>query len=162
MIFTGPYISASLIFCLFKIYEVFQEVDDTISDLPKILQVEISTIVMKIYPIVPGDRPLMVIGYKYIYHKFLWFIDTEGAVSIVIGVPYLSCCFYNYSNVSICPIFCPRVIGRYFSACNETENHNRIWQSDISIYKYWVTHGGYFRLATTVVLGMGIAVGKIL
>ena len=35
-------------------------------------------------------------------------------------------------------------------------------QSDIAIEKYWVTQSGYFRLATTVSLGMGIAYGKII
>ena len=29
-------------------------------------------------------------------------------------------------------------------------------KSGIAIEKYWVTHSGYFRLATTVTLGMGI------
>ena len=78
-----------------------------------------SHIVMNISPRVPGYIPLMDILYKYIYQKFLGFIAAEGGVSTVPGVPYLSCCFYNYLNVSICPIFCPCVIGRYFSACNE-------------------------------------------
>ena len=78
-----------------------------------------SQMCMRISPRVPGYIPLMDILYKYIYQKFLGFIAAEGGVSTVPGVPYLSCCFYNYLNVSICPVFCPCVIGRYFSACNE-------------------------------------------
>ena len=35
-------------------------------------------------------------------------------------------------------------------------------QSDTELEKYWVTHIGYFRLATTVALGMGITDGKLL
>ena len=35
-------------------------------------------------------------------------------------------------------------------------------QSDILLDKYWVTQSGYFRLANTVVLGMGIADEKLL
>ena len=35
-------------------------------------------------------------------------------------------------------------------------------QSDTGLEKDWVTQGGYFRLATTVVLGMGITDGKLL
>ena len=35
-------------------------------------------------------------------------------------------------------------------------------QSDIALEKYWVTHSGYFRLATTVALGMVITDGKLL
>ena len=37
-----------------------------------------------------------------------------------------------------------------------------MWQSDISLDKYWVTQSGYFRLVTTVALGMGITYGKLL
>ena len=33
---------------------------------------------------------------------------------------------------------------------------------DIVLDKYWVTHSGYFRLATIVALGMGITYGKLL
>ena len=36
-----------------------------------------------------------------------------------------------------------------------------MWQSDISLEKYRVTQSGYFILATTVALGMGITDGKI-
>ena len=33
---------------------------------------------------------------------------------------------------------------------------------DLAIEKYWVTQSGYFRLATKVILGMGITDGEIL
>ena len=35
-------------------------------------------------------------------------------------------------------------------------------QSDQLLEKYWITQSGYFRLTTTVALGMGIADGKLL
>ena len=35
-------------------------------------------------------------------------------------------------------------------------------QYDIALEKYWVTQSDYFRLGTTVELGMGIADGKLL
>ena len=35
-------------------------------------------------------------------------------------------------------------------------------QSDLVLEKYWVTHGGYFRLVTTVELVMDITGGKLL
>ena len=35
-------------------------------------------------------------------------------------------------------------------------------QSDLALEKYWVTQIGYFRLATTVALGMGITGDKFL
>ena len=31
----------------------------------------------------------------------------------------------------------------------------------IVLYKYWVTQSGYFRISTTVTLGMGIRDGKL-
>ena len=37
-----------------------------------------------------------------------------------------------------------------------------MWQSDLALEKYLVTHSGYFRLATTVALGMGIIDGNLL
>ena len=35
-------------------------------------------------------------------------------------------------------------------------------QYDLALEKYWVTQSGYFRLANTVSLGMGITYGKLL
>ena len=35
-------------------------------------------------------------------------------------------------------------------------------KSDLALDKYWVTQSGYFRVATTYVLGMGITYGKLL
>ena len=35
-------------------------------------------------------------------------------------------------------------------------------QYDLALDKYWVTYSGYFRLTTTVVLGMSSTDGKIL
>ena len=37
-----------------------------------------------------------------------------------------------------------------------------MWQYNIAINKYWVNQSGYFRLATTVALVMGIKYGKLL
>ena len=37
-----------------------------------------------------------------------------------------------------------------------------MWKSDLEIDKYWVTHSGYFRLATTVELSMEIIDGELL
>ena len=50
----------------------------------------------------------------------------------------------------------------YFNACNTIDKHNRLRQSDTVLEKYLVTQSGYFRVETTVALGMGIPYGKIL
>ena len=43
-------------------------------------------LVMKSTPSVPGDRPLMAIGYKYRYRIVLESIDMEGGISNKPGV----------------------------------------------------------------------------
>ena len=63
-----------------------------------------SYLVMKSTTIFPGERPLLAIGYKYNFSKFLGFIATEGAGSTERGDPYLSRFPKMYSNVSIRPI----------------------------------------------------------
>ena len=68
----------------------------------------------------------------------------------------------TYYNVSIFPVVFTHYLVRYFNACNEIDNQNMMFQSDLVLEKYRVTHSGYFRLATTVALGMGITDGNIL
>ena len=93
--------------------------------------------------------------YNYRHRKVIGFIDKEGDRSTEPGFPYLSQYPDNDSNVSIFPVLCPHAIGRYFSAWNAIENNDMIRKSDLALDKYWVTQSGYYRLATTVSLGMG-------
>ena len=76
--------------------------------------------------------------------------------------PYFSHFPDIYSNVSVCSVFRPHSLGRYFYACNAVDNPNRMRQYYLALDKFWVTQSVYLRLATTVVLGMGIADGEIL
>ena len=110
----------------------------------------------------PGGGPLLAIGYKYNNRKVLGFIYTEGGGSTEPGDIYLSRFPEIYSYVSVHPVFFPRFLGRYYNACNAIDNHNRMRQSDIALDKYWVTQSGYFRLATTVLLGISVTDGKLL
>ena len=119
-------------------------------------------LVMKSTPIVIGGRPLLAICYRYNSRKVLGFIANEGDGSYAPGDLYLSIFPDIYSNVSVCPVVIPHLVGRYFNACFAIDNHNRMWQSDLALEKYWVTHGRYFRLATVVALVMGIADGKLI
>ena len=75
----------------------------------------------------------MAIGYKYHFRKFIGFIATDGAGSTDPGDPHLSCYPKIYYNVSIHPIVCPHLLGRYFNTCNEIDNHNRMRQSDLEL-----------------------------
>ena len=110
---------------------------------------------VKINPRFHCAIPLVYIGYKCNSRKILGFITTEGGVITEPGDPYLSC-------LPVCPVVNPHLLGRYFNACNTIDNHNRMWQSDIAVEKYWATQSGYFRLSTTVTLDMNIADRKIL
>ena len=121
-----------------------------------------SYLVLNITPRFPGERPLLAIGYKSNSSKVLGFISNEGAGSTEPGYPYLSRFPDIYSNVSVRPVVHPCLLVRYSNACNAIDNHNRMRQSDLSLEKYWVTQSGYFRLATTVALGVGITDGKLL
>ena len=67
-----------------------------------------------------------------------------------------------YSNVSLRPIIRPCFLFRYLNACNSIDSHNIMWKYDLALDKYWVTQGGYFRLVTTVALGVGITYGKLI
>ena len=96
-------------------------------------------LVMNSTPRVPVSIQITAIGYKYNSRKFLGFIATEGAGSTEPGDPYVSPFRDIYSNVSVRPAVCPLLIGRYFNACNAIDNHNRMWQSNLALEKYWVT-----------------------
>ena len=117
---------------------------------------------MKIISIITGGRPLLDIEYKYSYMNVLGFIYTEGAESTEPGDHYLSRLPEIYSNFSVRPVVLHRLLGIYFNACTTIDNPNSMQQYDIVLEKYWVTQSGYFILATTVALGMGIIDGKLL
>ena len=110
-----------------------------------------------IYPIFLGGIPLLAIGYKCNFRKVLGFISAEGAGSTEPGDTYLSS-----FTVSVCSTIHHHFLCKYFNACNAIDNHNMMRQSDLVLEKYWVTQSGYFRLTTTVALGMSVIDGKLL
>ena len=83
-----------------------------------------SYVVMNIFPIFPGDIPLITIGYLYNSKKVLGFISTEGAVSTVPFDTHLSIYPDKYSNDSVHSVFHTNLIVRYFNACNAIYIHN--------------------------------------
>ena len=62
----------------------------------------------------PGDRPLIAIGYKYNARKVLYFIVTENSGSTKTGIPYLSKYPDQFTNVVICPVACLLVMSKCF------------------------------------------------
>ena len=61
---------------------------------------------------VPRDRPLIAIGYKYIAWKVLSFIVTDNAGSTKTGIPYLSKYPEQFTNVTIRPVARPLVMSK--------------------------------------------------
>ena len=79
----------------------------------------------------PAGGPLLEIVYNHNSRKVLGFIATEGDGSTEPGDPYLSRLLYIYSNVSVFPIVCPHLLGRYLNPCNTIYNNNRMVKSDL-------------------------------
>ena len=73
-----------------------------------------SYLVLKIKPVVPGDRPLIDIGYKYNARKVLYFIVAYNIGSTKTGIPYLSKYPDQFTNIAICPVVCPFVMSKTF------------------------------------------------
>ena len=107
---------------------------------------------------VPGDRPIIAIGYKYNTRKVLYFIAKTDAGSTNSGIPYLSKYTDQISNVFICPVACPLVMSNLFGSVNEVVSHNKSRQSDLALEEYWVTQFGWLLLCATVAMGMTIAI----
>ena len=59
---------------------------------------------------VPGDRPLIAIGYKYNDRKVLYFIVMYNTGSTRTGIPYLSNYPEQFTNVAILPVARPLVM----------------------------------------------------
>ena len=61
---------------------------------------------------VPGDRPLIAVGYKYNARKVIYFIVTYNAGSTKTGIPYLYKYPDQFTNVAIRPVACPLVMSK--------------------------------------------------
>ena len=59
---------------------------------------------------VPGERSLIAIGYKYNTRKVLSFIVIDNAGSTKTGIPYLSKYTDQFTNVAIRPVARPLVM----------------------------------------------------
>ena len=59
---------------------------------------------LKSNPLVPGGRPIIVIGYKYDARKVLYFIVKDNTGSTKTGIPYLSKYPDQFNNVAIRPV----------------------------------------------------------
>ena len=82
---------------------------------------------------VPRERLLIAIGYKYNSRKVLSFVATSGAESTTLGIPYLLKYPEQFSNVSILPVARPHLMSIFFGLVNELDSHNKSLQSDIAL-----------------------------
>ena len=72
-----------------------------------------SYLLLRSKPMVPGDRPLIAISYKYNAQKVLSFIVTYNTGITKTGIPYLSKYPDQFTNDDIRPVACPVVIYIY-------------------------------------------------
>ena len=90
-----------------------------------------SYLVSRSKPMVPGDRQLIAIGYKYNARKVLSFIVTENAGITKTGITYLSKYTDRFTNVAIHSVSRPLVMSICFlllMRLNPTTNQdNLIW-----------------------------------
>ena len=70
--------------------------------------------VLRSKPMVPGDRTLIAIGYKYNAWKVLYFIVIDNTGSTNNGITYLSKYTDQFTNVAICPVARPLVMSKKF------------------------------------------------
>ena len=63
----------------------------------------------------------------------LGFIANEVSGRTEPGDTYLSHFPEIVSNVSVCPVVRPHLIGKYINVCNAIDNQNRIRKSDIEL-----------------------------
>ena len=62
----------------------------------------------------PGERQLLAIYYKYNSRKVLSFVAKLGAESTTLGIPYLSKYPDQFYNVSIRPVAHPLLMSKFF------------------------------------------------
>ena len=75
-------------------------------------------------PMLPGDRPLISIGYKYNAWKVLYFIVTDNSGSTKTGITYLSKYPEKLLMLPFTLLLVP-LLCQFFSAVNEVESHNK-------------------------------------
>ena len=115
-----------------------------------------SYIVLSRNPMVPGESPLLDIGYKYNSQKFRSFVATEWAGRTTLGIHYLSKYLDQFSNVSMRPAARILLMSNFFGLVDEVYSHNKKRQSDLALDHFWVMQCCWLRLCTNASMGMKI------
>ena len=74
----------------------------------------------------------------------------------ILGILYLFKCPVPFINVTIYLVSHLLVIYNLFGSLNVVESHIKSSQSDLALYKYWVTHSFWLWLFTDVAIVMNI------
>ena len=45
----------------------------------------------------------------------------------------------------------PEVVSVYYSGAGAIDDHNAARQNELRLEKHWITHDGFFRIATTII-----------
>ena len=98
-----------------------------------------SRLLLKILYMIPEDRPLVAIGYRYDTQKFLSFINAEYEGSTKAGITYSSNHPYLFANVAILPVNPPLVISKLVGYVNDIKSHNKSRQYNLALeYPVWL------------------------
>ena len=104
---------------------------------------------------VPGDRPLIDIGYKYNTRKVLSFIVTDNVGTTKTGIPIYTSILTNLLMFPFVLLIVPLLYLKK-SAVNEVDSYNKSRQSDLALDKWWVNQCDWLWLCMTVYMGMTI------
>ena len=97
---------------------------------------------LKIQSIMPRERLLIYISYKYKYSKILSFITIDDVSITKYDIPYLYKYPSHFDNFDIHPVLHLLVMSKLFGPVNEVDPHNKYIWSDLVLEKYWVTQCG--------------------
>ena len=84
---------------------------------------------------VPGEWPLIAIGYKYNAWEFLYFITTEDIGITDTGITYLYNYPGTYSNVSIRNVAHNIFISKLLLSVNEVDSNKKYRQPGLDTEK---------------------------
>ena len=115
-----------------------------------------SDLMLMIKPMLPGERPLIAIGYKQEAHNFLKLICTEEAGSTKSGITYLYKYLDPFSNDIILPVPRPLAMYKLSEYGNAVDSQNISDHYNLVLGKFLVNQCVWIRLCTEVAMGMTI------
>ena len=90
-------------------------------------------------PVVPEERHINDIGYKYNSREVLYFIfieDTGSTGNTNDSIHCLSKYPEPFSNIDIHPVSCPLVMSKFFACVYKVDPHKKFRHSDLILEIY--------------------------